>query len=180
MRLIKIHSTGPYTLRLMALPIALSGCGIITGECSWETRYVSVEGSVMDGGVEVAGATANLLGERGPPRLTFTWQLTAPSLEGHVTSAVLVSSTRPVPILLNLPIRKPKEPYEPWAYQYAYSGTMEQRPRDTTPLLGGIFEILAAGEGVLELTTDLPAQSQIRIPLAVTEQRGWRHGGCSS
>jgi len=164
----------------MALPVALSGCGIITGECSWETRYVSVEGSVIDGGAEVAGVTANLLAERGPPRLTFTWQFRAPSLEGHVTSAVLVSSTRPVPILLNVPIRKPKEPQEPWGYQYAYSGVMEQRPREAAPLLGGIFEILAAGDGVLELTTDLTAQLLVRIPLVVTEQRGWQHGGCSS
>jgi hypothetical protein len=176
MRLIKIHSTGLHALRLMALPIALSSCGIITGECSWETRDVSVEGSVIDGGVEVAGASADLFAERGPPRLTFAWQFRAPSLEGHVSSAVLVSSTRPVPILLNLPISDPKER----GYQYAYSGVMEQRPGDSTPLLGGIFEILAAGEGVLELTTDLPAQSLVRIPLAVTRQTDWRHGGCSS
>ena len=177
MRLIKIHSTGLHALRLMALPIALSSCGIITGECSWETRDVSVEGSVIDGGVEVAGASADLFAERGPPRLTFTWQFRAPSLEGHVSSAVLVHSGRPVPILLNLPISEPKEP---WGYQYAYSGVMEQRPREAAPLLGGIFEILAAGEGVLELTTDVPAQSLVRIPLAVTQQRGWQHGGCSS
>ena len=127
--------------------------------------------------MEVAGATVDFQATRGTS-LTIQWQFRAPSLEGHVTSAVLVNSTRPVPILLNLPIREPKEP---WGYQYAYFGTMEQHwGEPTTPLLGGIFEVLAADNGVLELTTDLPAKPLVTIPLAVTQKTDWHEGGCRS
>ncbi len=177
MRFIRSHSTFLHTLILIAIPIVLSGCGLITSACHDE-RFVGVAGSVIDGGMQVVSVTANLHADRGlQPRLNFTWQFIAPSLEGHVSSAVLVNSTRPVPILLNLPIR---EPIEPWGYQYAYFGTMEQRAGETTPALGGIFEILAAGDGVLELTTDLPAQPLVTIPLTVTQKADWHPSSCRS
>ena len=170
------RSLSSQALRVLAIPIVMSGCVILTEPCHDE-RYVAVAGSVIDGGAQIASVTANLHADRGLQGLSFTWQFAAPSLEGHITSAVLVSSTRPVPILLNLPIR---EPLEPWGYQYAYFGTMEQRFGDTTPLLGGIFEVLAAGEGVLRLTTDLPAQPLVTIPLAVTQKADWHESACRS
>ena len=171
------RSLSSHALGVFAVPIVMWACGILSPECHDE-RFVAVAGSVIDGGTQLAGVTANLHADKGlQPRLVFTWQFTAPSLEGHVTSADLVSSTRPVPILLNLPIR---EPLEPWGYQYAYFGTMEQRVGEITPLLGGIFELLAAGDGVLELTTDLPAQPLVRIPLAVTQKADWHESACRS
>lgn len=57
---------------------------------------------------------------------------------------------------------------------------MEQHWGEPGPLLGGIFEVRAAGDGVLELTTDLPAQPLVRIPLPVTEKTDWHEGGCRS
>jgi hypothetical protein len=127
--------------------------------------------------MEVAGATVDFDATRGgaKPRLSITWQFRAPSLEGHVASAALVNSSRPVPVLLNLPIR---EPIEPWGYQYAYFGTMEQQSGEPTPALGGIFEVLAAGDGVLELTTDLPDRPLVRIPLTVTRKEDWTRPVC--
>ena len=163
-------------LIFIAVPTLLSGC-LLTGPCP-DVRSVSVAGNVMDGGMEVAGATVDLNARRKSfPPITITWQFWAPSLEGHITSAVLVNSTQPVPILLNLPIR---EPIEPWGYQYSYFGTMEQHSGDPAPLLGGIYEVLAANNGVLELTTDLSSRPLVRIPLAVTEKTDWHEGGCRS
>ncbi|HMF88473.1 MAG TPA: hypothetical protein VK575_10360 [Gemmatimonadaceae bacterium] len=177
MRFIRSRSTVLYGLLLVAIPTFLSGCFIITGSCA-DVRFVSVAGSVMEGGLEVAGATVDLNSRRRSfDPINITWQFRAPTLEGHITSAVLVNSTRPVPILLNLPIR---EPIEPWGYQYAYFGTMDQHVGDPAPLLGGIHEVLAANEGVLELTTDLPSRPLVRIPLAVTNKADWHEGGCRS
>ena len=155
-------------------PLLCRAAAYLPDACHDE-RYVAVAGSVIDGGTQIAGATANLHANRGLQGLSFTWQFAAPSLEGHITSAVLVSSTRPVPILLNLPIR---EPIEPWGYQYAYFGTMEQQSGEPTPALGGIFEVLAAGDAVLELTTDLPDRPLVRIPLTVTRKEDWTRPIC--
>jgi hypothetical protein len=176
MRFNRSRSTVLRGLIFIAVPTLFLGC-ILTGPCP-DVRFVAVAGSVIEGGMEVASATVDLQARRKSfDPITITWQFRAPSLEGHITSAVLVNSTQPVPILLNLPIR---EPIEPWGYQYAYFGTMEQHSGDPTPLLGGIFEVLAADDGVLELTTDLPAQPLVRIPLAVTKKTDWHEGGCRS
>jgi hypothetical protein len=164
-----------HALGVLAIPIVISGCGIITGACQ-DVRFVSVAGSVVEGGFPVASVEAYLYAYRGArPGLTFYWQFSAASLEGHITSVALVHSARPVPILLQLPIR---EPLEPWGYAYAYEGTLEQHAGETTPALGGIFEVLAASDGVLELTTDLSAQPLVRIPLAVTEKADWHESAC--
>ena len=107
------------------------------------------------------------------PRLTFFWQFSAPSLEGHVTSVALVNLT-PSPILLQLPIR---EPIEPWGYDYAYQGTLEQRAGETTPALGGIFEVLAAGDGVLNYDI-FPRAPIEKNP--VGKKKNWHESGCRS
>jgi hypothetical protein len=174
-KFLRSHSTHSHSLILLAVPIVLSGCGIITG-AGQDERFVAVAGSVMDAGMPVASVTAYLHANKGlAPRLTFYWRFSAPPLEGHVTSVALVHSARPVSILLQLPIR---EPIEPWGYAYAYEGTLEQRAGEATPLLGGIFEVLATGDGVLELTTDLSARPHVRIPLAVAEKRDWQPSSC--
>ena len=175
MRFIRSHSTASHAMIFMAIPIVLSGCGIITGACRDE-RFVAVAGSVIDGGVQVVSVTAHLHAYRGAAR-SFFLQFSARPLEGHVTSVVLLQSARPLPILLQLPIR---EPIDPWGYGYAHQGTLEQRAGEATPALGGIFEVLAAGDGVLELTTDLPAQPLVRIPLAITQKADWQPSSCRS
>lgn len=178
MKIRSVRSLQSHAAAILAIPLVLSGCGIITGACNYEARSVSVAGNVIEGGTEVASATANFHAVRHGrlPLLSFYWRFSAPSLEGHVTSVVLVNSVRPVPILLDLPIR---EPIEPWGYAYAYEGTLEQRAGEPTPALGGIYEVLAARNGVLELTTDLPARPLVSIPLAVTHQENWHRPICS-
>jgi len=177
MKLLRSHSTVSHSLILIAIPIVLSGCGLITSPCHDE-RFVGVAGSINDGGLQVVSVTANLHADKGlRPVLSFFWQFSAPPLEGHVTSVVLVESGRPVPILLQLPIR---EPIEPWGYSYAYQGIIEQRAGEPSVSLGGIFEVLAAGDGVMELTTDLPTQPLVRIPLSVTQKADWHPSSCRS
>ena len=52
MRFIRSQSTVLHTLILMAVPIVLSGCGIIAGACHDE-RFVGVAGTIIEGGTEV-------------------------------------------------------------------------------------------------------------------------------
>jgi hypothetical protein len=160
---------------MISLPLALSGCQSLAG-CKHEDRSVKVSGSVIEGATEVARATATFLDYKGGLNLRdFTWAVTATSLEGHITSFVLVNSAQPVPILLDLPIREPKPPS---GYGYAYEGTLIQRVGEATPALGGIFEILASNNAVLEIRTDLPSRPLMRLPLTVTEKHDWSHGIC--
>lgn len=151
---------------MIAIPLVLSGCERLFA-CTYETRHVRAAGSVTEGVMEVASATVSVSADRGSLNVKhFQWSIRAPSLEGHVTSVVLVNSTQPAPILLDLPVREPITPF-------VYEGALTQRSGELSPALGGIFEIVAGNRAVFEITTDLPSRPLIRLSLTVTEKQDW-------
>ena len=156
----------------LALPLVLAECGLIDS-CTFESRYVGAGGNATDGVTEIAAATVDVSATRGSLNdKSFQWSITTPSLAGHVTRISLIRSSQPVPVLLDLPVQTSAQPS-------VYIGGLRQQPGETTPNLGGIFEIVAANDAVLEIITDLPERPMVRIPLTVTRHEDWRRPNCS-
>jgi hypothetical protein len=160
---------------LTALALPLSGCAEIIGlgRCDFEQRHVTAAGRFLENGTEMASAEITVGAHRGGLEWRdVQWYIKVPH-EGSVTSIVLVRSGQPVPILLELPHDYTLVPYE-------YVSSLIQRKDEATPALGGLFEIVAGGEAVLEISTDVAARPHIRIPLAPLQVQDWyRRNTCS-
>jgi hypothetical protein len=150
----------------------LSGCSALSN-CRWEERSVTARGVVIEGGVEIVSADVTVGASRG----SLLWKsldriIAGASLKGHVTSITLVSSDDPTRVLLAIPIDSDLS-------SFLSSGSIMQRPGDIGPDLGGLFEVVAANHGVIEITTDLPSRDHVSIPLEVNHQTDWtRPGNC--
>jgi hypothetical protein len=159
---------------LIALPLYMSGCALVSGRCTYETRYVLAEGSIMDGPMVVANGSLQAGGMRGSDNHRHLgWTITTSSLTGHITALRLVDSTDPATTLLSLPI----------AYHPSSPGTLlgelRQNADETSPALGGIFEIVRSNRAVLDITTDLADRAQVTLPLTVVQTEDWSRPFCS-
>jgi hypothetical protein len=144
----------------------LSGCSALSN-CRWEDRSVTARGVVIEDGVEIVSADVTVGASRGSLLLkSLDRTIAGASLKGHVTSITLVSSADPTRVLLEIPV-------DSYLTSFISSGGMTQRPGETDPDLGGLFEIVAANLGVIEITTDLPSRTQVSIPLQVNRQTDW-------
>jgi hypothetical protein len=157
---------------LAAMPLYL-GCGIVENvlfACPSESREVTATGTANGDAVEVA---VHVGASRGADNWRYiAWSTIAPSLAGHIVSVALARSTDPTEILVRLPVSAA-------ATGSTAGGSLTQDIRDQHPPLGGIFEIVADNRARLEITTDLPGQSIIRVPLTATETRDWTRGQCA-
>ncbi|MEX2109049.1 MAG: hypothetical protein WD802_00400 [Gemmatimonadaceae bacterium] len=154
----------------IAIPLLLSGCNL--GRCDYESRYLTAIGRVTEGIAEVAAATLTVGAVRGGLRWRdVDYRIRVP-LEGRVTSVTLILPQQPAPLRLDMPVYEQITPFE-------YAGGLSQRKDEQVPALGGIFEMVAAGGAVLEITTDLPARPLITLPLTITAVQDWyRSNNC--
>ena len=159
---------------LAALPLYISGCALISGRCTYETRYVMAEGRVMDGAMVVANGSLQIAATRGSQNnRTLNWTIAASSLDEHITAVRLVESTDPTKTLLDLAIfRHPSLPG-------TILGGEHQESDDPSPALGGIFEIVRGNRAVFEIATDLPDRPRVNIPLTVVQTEDWTRPYCS-
>jgi hypothetical protein len=155
-------------LMVVVLPclLFLSGCTAFSN-CRWEERSVTARGVIIENGAEIASADVTVGASRG----SVLWKslnriVAGTSLKGHVTSITLVRSDDPTVVLLAIPV-------DDSFSSLISSGSLLQRPGDTGPDLGGLFEIVAANRGVIEITTDLPSRTHVSIPLTVNSQTDW-------
>ena len=144
----------------------LSACSALSN-CRWEERSVTARGVFIEDGTEIVSADVTVGGAKG----SLNWKsldrtIAGASLKGHVTSITLVSSADPTRVLLEIP-------YDSYLTTFISSGSMLQHPGETDPDLGGLFEIVAANLGVIEITTDLPDRTHVSIPLQVNHQTDW-------
>lgn len=154
------------TFSLVAAASPLSSCRLIT-DCTYETRYVSASGSIIENGSELAHADITVGANRGSLEWKdFDRSITSASLKGHVLAARLVRSDQPGISLLDLPIDPPTSPL-------ISGGSLIQHPSDTSPNLSGLYEIVAGGLAAIELDTDISSEPRVSIPLTVTGKKDW-------
>ena len=146
------------------------GCRLIT-DCTYETRYVRASGTIIENGVQLARAEITVSANRG----SLTWKSVDRAIDGtvkdHVLAIRLARSDQPGISLLDIPIDPPGSPF-------ISGGTMIQRPADQSPALGGIYELVASGQAVVEIDTDLSSTPRFSIPLSVTEKSDWYRPNC--
>jgi hypothetical protein len=150
---------------ILSCPLFLTGCGVITA-CTYEERSITAAGVIVENGVEVVNADVNVSGLRGGLEWKSFNRTIKGTLKGHVLSINLIRSDDPAAFQLALPLDEASSPF-------ISTGGMQQRPGEDSPVLGGIYEIFDANLGVLEITTDLPSQSRILLPLVVTFKQDW-------
>jgi hypothetical protein len=153
-------------LASMIVLLLLSGCALL-GRCDYESRTVVAEGRFTEGATEVATAEITVGANRGGLEWRdFHWVITGPSLEGHVTSLALVTAAAPHTVLLDLPLNYQPEGYISISALIQYKG-------ESSPALGGIFEVVAANGAAIEIRTDLPSRPLVRIPLSSIHESDW-------
>jgi len=152
------------------LAIALTGCDLLSGKCTYEIRSLQVAGTINDNGAPFATATMSFSENRGSiSSQSVYWLVSSDALKGHVTSASFKDSTDPSKELLTLGVASPDRV----EISQGATGTAQGAN------LGGFHDILAAGHGMIELATDLPGQLTVQIPLAVTSSTDWTRPNCS-
>jgi hypothetical protein len=115
----------------------------------------------------VTEADVTAAGIRGSINNTsFRWNISARGLETNITAIRLVNTTQRVPALLEIPVT-------PTGLPFAFLGWITQESGAATPALGGIFELVAANQTAIEITTDLPDRALITIPLVVESHNDW-------
>lgn len=154
------------TLALALVASSLSSCRLIT-DCTYETRYVSASGSIIENGSELIHADITVSANRGSLEWKdFNRSLSGSSLKGHVLAVRLVRSDQPGISLLDIPIDPPTSPL-------ISDGLLIQRPADASPNLNGLYEIVAGGLAAIELDTDISSEPRLSIPLTVTSKKDW-------
>lgn len=152
------------TLALVAS--SLSSCRWIT-DCTYETRYVSASGSIIENNAELVHANVTVGANRGSLEWkNFDRTISSSSLKGHVLAARLVRADQPGISLLDIPIDSTSSPL-------ISDGSFIQHPSDASPSLGGLYEIVAGGLAAIELDTDISSEPRLSIPLTVTIKKDW-------
>ncbi|MEJ7760416.1 MAG: hypothetical protein WKF55_12600 [Gemmatimonadaceae bacterium] len=151
---------------ILAGLLFLQGCELFTG-CTYEQRSVKSSGIALENGFEAVHAEVVVGAVRGPLRYkTLELTLLGSELKGHILSVALVKSDNPTDRLVEIPL-----------YQGATlpisSGSLNQRPGEESPNLGGLYEILAANRGTLNITTDLASRPRVLVTLRVTKKTDW-------
>jgi hypothetical protein len=156
-------------IRFALVVVALPGCSVLNGRCSYELRSYSGEGNGTASGSVAATAQLNLSEQRGSiVRQSLTWLVTG-SLKGHVTSASFKDSSNPSQVLLDLPVLgADRDPI--------LQGTADTREG---ALIAGFHDILVAEHGMIELKTDLPDAPTVVIPITTVNASGWVRPYCS-
>ena len=160
-------------LKILLYPVAvlaLSGCNILSGRCTYEIRSIEGIGTASEGNVPLASAQVSLSEQRGSIQSqSIYWLVTGDALKGHVTSASFKDAANPSQILLELPLASADR--AELTQGAASTGTGDN--------LGGFHDIIAAGRGIVELQTDTPSHPTLQIVLAATNDGDWIRPYCS-
>jgi hypothetical protein len=152
------------------LGLAISGCNLVAGRCTYEVRSLDAGGQITQSGAEFATARVTMSEQRGSLQgQSIAWLVTSTDLKGHVTSASFKNSSNPSQVLLNLPIAAADRPE---ISQGAASTS-------TGANLAGFHDIIVAGHGVIELQTDISTQPTVTVPLTPTNVGDWIRPYCS-
>jgi hypothetical protein len=153
------------SVAILACPLILSGCRSIFS-CTYEERSINASGAVVENGAEIVRAGLVVGALRGSLEWKYLDPTISGTLKGHVSSIAFIRSGDPASVPLSIPVDPPSSPL-------ISSGSLMQRPGEVSPDLGGVYEVVAANLGVLEITTDLPSRPLVSVPLTVTRKQDW-------
>src|SRR2546423_15470250 len=126
------------------------GCAYFTA-CTYETRFVRAAGLLIENGDTTVGANVTVGADRGSIEMKNLDWIIAGSLKGHVTSIDLVDAENPGAVRVPIRVDSPDSPL------IAGGGTT-QRGGETSPNLGGLYEVVAENRAALEISTDIPSR----------------------
>jgi hypothetical protein len=150
------------------LTLAFGGCRAL-GNCTYEVRDLEAAITISVGGAIPDTAKIRLEENRGSINGTsMTWLVTAPTLKGHVLSAVFKDAADLSTVRLDLGVA-------PAAQPEITLGTADTRSGAN---LGGVHDLLAAGRGVIELQTDDPSHPTFTFHLAAQNVGDWFRPNC--
>lgn len=152
---------------LLGLVCALlaQGCAILTA-CTYETRFVRAAGQLIENGDTTVGANIHIDANRGSIQLKNLDWTVGGTLKGHVTSIALVDAENPSGVRVPIPVDPPSS-------SFIAAGNAVQRGGETSPSLGGVYEVVAENRAALEILTDIPSRPTISLPLRRTEIQDW-------
>jgi hypothetical protein len=151
--------------------VLTSSCGLITGvkQCRFETRGAMASGEIIlaDGSTIKASAGLGEKRESSSKPIIATVNVIAESsvLYGHMTRGELRDNHTPSRLLASyLPGSTP------WAFSpYLVGGAT---PYNWPVSFDEAFTLITSGQLVIEITTDLPDQPLVRIPLTTATPSG--------
>jgi hypothetical protein len=150
--------------------LAISGCNLVSGKCTYEIRTTNAAGQIDQGGAQFAAAQVTLSEQRGSLQgASVSWLVTSDDLKGHVTSASFKDSSNPSQVRLNLPLAAADRP----EITQGSAGSI------TGADIGGFHDIIVAGHGMIELQTDMSSQPTVIVPLTPTTTGDWIRPYCS-
>jgi hypothetical protein len=151
------------------IALALSGCGIGNAKCTFDQRDLEANGAITENGAELVAAQVVLGEQRGSVEETaIYWRLTGTTLKSHVLSAALKDASDLSQVRLDLQLTS--------AATEISVGSLHMSAGAN---LGGFRDFLAAGRGVIEVKTDMPARPTITFPLPATRVGDWITPNCS-
>lgn len=150
------------------LTLALGGCRAFGG-CGYEVRDLTALATISESAGVADSAQVTLEENRGAINGTVMhWDVTGPTLKGHVLSAAFKDAADLSTVRLVLSLSSTAWPQITEDFADTRSGAN----------LGGIRDMLAAGRGVIELQTDDPSRPTITFALAAKNVGDWFRPNC--
>lgn len=158
------------TFFLLATALPVSGCALLSGRCLFESRAVIVSGGAVTVGSDSLSALLSVSEQRDhEPDRNFTWQIHGPELKNHVQRIVLVEAGSVSAVRHEFPLNPATFPPLSTGFVRESEGTN----------LSGMFDLLASGNAVIRITTDLPDRPVVTIPLTRVQREDWSRPYCS-
>ena len=160
----------PRNALFLLLAVALSGCNLVAGRCTYEIRSLDASGQFNQNAAALAAAQVTMSEQRGSLQgQSIYWLVTGDALKGHVTSVSFRDSSNPSQVLLDLPLASADRPEITQGTTASGDGVN----------LGGFHDIITAGHGIIQLETDNTSQPTVVVQLAPTNVGGWIRPFCS-
>ncbi|HEX6627343.1 MAG TPA: hypothetical protein VF105_05285 [Gemmatimonadaceae bacterium] len=123
-------------------------------------------GQLIENGDTTVGANVHIAADRGSIELKNLDWVIGGALKGHVTSIALVDAGNSSGVRVPIPVDSPSSPF-------IAAGNTAQRGGETSPSLGGVYEVIAENRAALEILTDISSRPTISLPLRRTEIQDW-------
>lgn len=152
---------------LIALPVILSNCMLLSGRCLYELRNVIADGSVLENNITIAAAHLVESEQRDyQPDKDLSWQITGEPLKGHVTRITLQEGST---VRYEFPIVDSSRPD-------LSSGFVRQSEGAN---VNGFWDMLSNRKATVVISTDLPSRSTVTLPLLDVQSDDWNRPYCS-
>ena len=159
-----------HMLALTTMCLAASNCMLLSGRCVYELRGVNTSGSALITSSDSVHAEVIVDEQRDfEPDKNMSWQITGPSLKGHVTRITLEDNSASPRTLYDFPLA-------PASVPMLSNGFVRQSEGAN---LNGFFDLLGANRGFIIIRTDLAAQAILTIRLLTIFKSDWNRPYCS-